>query len=82
MHRTGLALGTFVGLIHLVWVLVLGLGGSGFITWVMGMHFISEPITFLTFSWKGGLVLIVLSAVVGYVVGNVFAYIWNRVYNR
>mgnify|MGYP001615723692 CR=1 FL=1 len=75
-----MTVGTFVGLVHLVWALLVGTGmAEGKINFIFGLHFLSIPFTMLSFSWMGGLVLVVVSSIVGYIVGSVFGYIWNRV---
>ncbi len=78
-HKTGLAFGAFIGFIHLVWVVLMGTGlALGWIKFVLGMHFLSIPVEATAFSWKGGLILIVLTSIVGYVFGTVFSLFWNR----
>ncbi len=80
IHKFGLVLGTFVGLVHLLWTLVVGFGfAESKLTFVLGMHFLSVPFTLLSFSWMGGLWLVVLSSIVGYVMGLIFSTIWNKV---
>ncbi len=79
-HKVGLTLGLFVGLLHLVWALVVGLGfAESKLSFALGMHFLSNPFTVTSFSWGGALILVVLSSVGGYIIGNVFAFIWNSV---
>ena len=83
LHRTGLAVGAFVGLIHLVWALVVSMGmAADKIKFALGMHFLSVPFQVLPFSWKGALMLVVLSSIGGYIVGVVFSFIWNRLAAR
>ena len=82
-HKFGMALGAFAGLWHLVWSLLVGLGlASGLFNFILKMHFLSMPITFMSFSWTRALVLIIITSIVGYVVGTVFAHILNKVYHR
>ena len=79
-HQLALVVGTFVGLVHLVWVLLVGTGlAGGYLNFILGMHFLSVPLTLLTFSWGGALELVVLTAIIGYVMGAILAYIWNKV---
>ena len=80
IHKFALVIATFVGLVHLVWVLLVGTGlAEGKVKFALGMHFLSVPFTLLPFSWGGGLVLVVLSSIGGYIIGTVFGYIWNKV---
>ncbi|MBX4206482.1 hypothetical protein KW784_01720 [Candidatus Parcubacteria bacterium] len=80
MHRFGLGIGSFVAFIHAAWALLVASGQAGaYISFILGMHFLSNPYTVLAFSWKGAAMLVVLTGIAGYVVGCVFACIWNRV---
>ena len=73
-------MGTFIGLVHLVWALFVAMGiAADKIKFALGMHFLSVPFQVLPFSWKGALMLIVLSSISGYIVGVVFSFIWNKV---
>lgn len=79
-HRTGLVVGVFVGLAHLVWSLLLSLEiAASKLNFFLGMHFLSIPFTVLPFSWKGGLLLVFLSIIGGYIAGTVFSFIWNKI---
>ena len=78
-HRTGLALGTFNALVHLVWSIFMGMGlAAGRLKFFLGMHFLSVPFDTLPFSWKGGLLLIILAAIGGYIAGAIFSFVWNH----
>ena len=79
-HRTGVALGSFVAFVHLVWSILLGFGwAQGLLSFIMGLHGISIPYTFTDFSFGTAVALIVVTFIVGYVVGFVFSWIWNKV---
>ena len=82
-HRTGLAVGVFVGLVHLVWAVFVSLGlAAGKLKFLLGLHFLNVPFDTLSFSWGGGLVLIVLSSIGGYIMATVFSFVWNKVAAR
>ena len=75
-----MALGTFNGLLHLVWSVAMGLGlVAGRLKFFLGMHFLSVPFDTLTFSWARGLGLVVIAIIGGYILGAVFSFIWNKV---
>lgn len=79
-RKTGFALGGLVGFMHLVWSLLVALGlAQGWINWIIELHMIKDSHTVLPFSLPSAITLVVVTAVVGFVVGNVFAMIWNRV---
>ena len=68
------------GFIHLVWSLTVSMGlAQRYLDFIFGLHFISMPVTILAFSWVGALELVVLTAIIGYVMGAILAYIWNKV---
>mgnify|MGYP001579355018 CR=1 FL=1 len=79
-HKTGLALGSFNALIHLVWVLLMSMGwAAGKLNFFLAKHFLSIQFDVLEFSWKGGLMLIILAFIGGYIAGAVFSFVWNKV---
>lgn len=75
----GVVLGLFTGSIHLLWVLLVVLGlAQPLLDFIYSMHFLSNPFTVQAFSFWYALVLIVLSTVVGYLVGWVLSVLWNN----
>ena len=77
----GLALGSLVAACHLLWSLLVAFGGAQFmINWVFRLHFIKPPFTVGHFSLSLAVGLVVVTFVVGYVMGSVFAVIWNKVH--
>ncbi len=79
--KTGLALGAFVGLGHLVWSILVFLGwGQGFLNFIFGLHSLTTPVTVVGFDLMRSVWLVVVTSIVGYVFGFVFAYIWNKVH--
>ena len=79
-HKVGLAFGILVALLHVMWSLFVWLGFAGpFIKFVYGLHMLEMPMTVLPFSFVTAIELILLAGVVWYVVGQVFARIWNFV---
>ncbi len=79
-HETGLALGTMVAALHAVWSLLVWAGlAKPFMDWILMLHFLTNPYRVLPFDLVSSLTLIVVTFVVGYLFGWVFANIWNRV---
>lgn len=77
-HKTGLALGALAGLWHVVWSVLMALGlAQPFINWVLALHMIQEPFTVLPFSFITAIELVVFASIVGYIVGWIFARLWN-----
>ena len=79
-NKTGLVLAIFFALLHLVWALIVGLGvAKQAIDWILPLHFIDMLVGVTTFSWVNAILLVVLAFIGGYIIGWVFAWIWNMV---
>lgn len=80
-NKVGLALGGLMGLLHLVWsVLVLLNWGQPIMDFIVTLHMIHPVYTVGPFALGTAVGLVVVAAIVGYVVGHVFALIWNKVH--
>lgn len=78
-HRTGLAVGSFLGFVHLLWSAVVGFGwGQKVIDFIYSLHFIKTGWTINAFEWKMAAMLVVITSAVGYVLGWLFAASWNK----
>lgn len=81
VNRLGLVLGLLLGALHLFWALLVASGWAqplmDFIFW---LHFIRPVYVIEGFDLlrAGGLVL--LTGVIGYVVGGAYALLWNRLH--
>ncbi len=79
-NKTGMVLGKFAVLMHLVWSAVVMLGwGQSYLDMVLRLHYLNDPFTVADFSWTSMIGLLVMAFIVAYVVGWVFAYLWNWV---
>ncbi len=79
-YKTGLAVGAFAGLVHLVWAILVAMNlAQAWMDWILGSHFLNNPYQVATFSITTALMLVVMASVVGYIVGFVFATVWNTV---
>lgn len=77
-QKTGLGLGSLAGLMHVLWSLLVALGlAQGWMDWVFSIHFLENPHTVGAFDVMTALTLIVVTSIVGFAVGFVFANIWN-----
>ena len=80
-HKTAMTVSLFAGLMHLIWEVVLFLGlGQNWLNWKLSMHSLSGPLKVMPFSLGSAIGLIVMSLVGGYIIGWVFASIYNRVH--
>ena len=79
-NRTGLTLGLLMGGFHTMWALLVAAGWAqplvDFIFWV---HFIRPVYVVDRFEPVRALLLIALTAAIGYGIGASFALLWNRV---
>jgi hypothetical protein len=79
IKKFGLVLGLFVALVHLVWVLIIAAGwAQGLIDFIFRLHTLSNPFVVQALTLKHAVGLVVVTFVVAYVVGVVFAWIWNK----
>ena len=77
-RKTGLGLGSLVGLMHLIWSLMVALGlAQWWMDWVFSLHFLNNPFTVGYFNVVTALILIIVTSLIGFAVGFVFATIWN-----
>lgn len=79
-HKLGLVVGAFFGLWHIAWSLAVAFGvANRLLTTALHLHFLSPSYTVLPFDASGAILLVVISVVGGYVIGWVFAALWNWV---
>ena len=79
-NKAGLAFGGLLGLFHFVWSLLVLLGlAQPFISFIFQLHMIVPPYTIAPFSLLMALGLIIITSLIGYIFGWVFAKIWNYV---
>lgn len=77
-HKVGLALGLILGLWHLTWSLLVGVGlAQIIIDWIFRLHFIQPPYTIAPFRLGVAAALIAVTSAIGYISGWLLAAIWN-----
>ena len=82
-NKVGLAMGGLVALAHLAWSLMVMFGwAKSWLNFVLGLHFLNNPFLVGSFSWGTALTLIIVTGIVGYVLGWVFAWIWNKLHKQ
>ncbi len=83
-HQTGLVLGAMMALMHALWATMVWLGvAQSYTDWILNLHSIAaNPFTVLSFDLVRSLTLIVVTFVVGYLMGWVFANIWNKIVKK
>jgi hypothetical protein len=77
--RLGLTLGSFAAFLHLVWVVLVALKWAQPLSdFVHRMHFMNNTMTLMPFELGRGILLIVIAFIMGNIIGNLFAYFWNK----
>ena len=78
VQKTALMFGTFAGLMHTVWSLLVALGfAQAYLDWMIGLHFLVNPFTVSAFNLGTAVTLVAATFVIGYLVGWVFSTVWN-----
>ena len=79
-QKAGLALGGLFGLLHFLWSFLVALGFAQLlVNFIFVMHFIKPIVEVGAFNLTTAIGLIIITSVVGFIVGNIFARIWNKV---
>ena len=79
-NQAGLTLGLISALGHLLCVIAVAIGiGQALLDWTLSYHFISVAKTVVSSSLGLAIVGIISAFICGYIVGWVFAFIWNKV---
>ena len=78
IQKTALSVGAFFAIIHAAWAILVGLGlGQTLANFKTNIHFIKTDFSILPFDAATGIGLIILSFVVGTIIGALFALVWN-----
>ncbi len=79
--KAGITFGALLGISHLSWVLLVAFGwAQPLMDFVFWMHFIRPVYVIQPFSFSAAVVLIIVTAVTGFVIAFVFGVIWNRLH--
>jgi len=80
-NKAGLAVGALYGAWHLTWSLLVALGlAQPLIDFLFWIHFIKPVFVIEPFEIVRAAILIVVTAGIGYLIGVVFALVWNRLH--
>ena len=80
-HNTGLVFGGVLALWHLAWSLLVMLGlAKPLLDFIMALHFLNVQYSINPFSLGNAILLVVVTGIIGYVVGFVVGWLWNAVH--
>ena len=78
-HKVGLVFGALLGGLHLCWsLLVLSGYAQAMYDFVLWAHMIHLPLTIGPFDLTAAVTLVIMTAVMGYVLGFIGAWVWNK----
>ncbi len=78
-NRVGLVLALMAGGIHVLWSLIVAMGwGQSLINFIFWVHFIKPVYEIEPFNIGTALLLVLVTASIGYAVGNGVAMLWNK----
>jgi len=79
--KTGLVLGALVGGLHFMWALVVAVGwAQPVVDFVLWMHFVNPIYVIAPFAIGTAVVLIIVTACSGFLIGFLFAVLWNHLH--
>jgi NADPH:quinone reductase-like Zn-dependent oxidoreductase len=82
-NKSGLVLGSLVGGWHLLWAIVVAVGwGQPWIDFIFWLHFLKPVFVVEPFAIGRAIVLILVTAAIGYLMGLLGAVFWNRLQTR
>ncbi len=74
-------MGALLGGMHLAWAVVIALGlGQAIYDFVLWAHMIHLPIIIGPFDATAAATLVVMTAIIGYILGYIGAWVWNRIH--
>ena len=80
-NKVGVVFGALLGGFHLVWAVLVALDVAQMMyDFIMWAHMIHIPIVIGPFDGTAALTLVVMTAVMGYVMGYLGAWVWNKVH--
>lgn len=82
-HSFGLVFGIFLAVWHALWALLVWLGAAQpLMDFIFRLHMITPPYKIDTFNLGTAAALVLVTAVIGYLMGWVAGFLWNRLGQR
>ena len=80
-NKTGLVLGALAGGWHVAWATLVAVGWAQWLlNFVFCLHFLKSPFVVQEFHVWMALILIAVTATIGYVVGYIVGVLWNWIH--
>lgn len=80
-NKTGLVLGALIGGWHFVWAVLVAAGwAQALLNFVFWIHFLAPPYVVKPFHPGVALILIVVTAAIGYAMGYILGVLWNWIH--
>ncbi len=77
-HKCGLFSGAFFALVHALWSLLVAVGvAQAYMDFIFRLHMLEPFMVVLPFSIGSAALLVVLTGIIGYIVGYVSCQMWN-----
>jgi hypothetical protein len=78
-NTIGIYTGIFISFCHLVWSLMVASKlAQGWLDFIFGLHFVNNPFKVNAFNMGTAAALVVFTFAVGYVVGWLSTWAWNK----
>lgn len=77
-NKVGLALAFLIAAYQLLWILMLAIGKQPMLDWVLGAHFLADGLKVMPVTIGKSAVSLLIHFVAGYILGWLFATIWNK----
>jgi len=77
-HKVGLAFGGMLAVWHAIWALMVYAGmAKAFMDWIFNLHFLNFQYSINSFDFGTALMLVIVTGIIGYLMGYIFAWLWN-----
>lgn len=82
-NKVALVVGSFAGLMHAGWSVLVALGlAQSLMDKIFELHFLNNPFNVLSFDLITAAILVIVTFVVGFLMGWIFTYIWNQLISK
>lgn len=83
MHekKVALTLGWLFVVIHAIWSLAVAIvpkSLQSFVDWIFALHHINLPISIMPFNFGHAIIFLIVTFIYGYILGWIFAKLWNK----